>query len=161
MDSPLTFGEYMRRLRRAKRWGLQELAHATALSISHLSRLENDNVVPSPETVVKLASALDGELERMLQFAECLPPEILARLARRATDAGAALHRGVAADEPSDPTLPAALVGDMDQMLRKLLAKQFGLSEGDVHGLFAVLRRMGEMNPDERRAVLAFLGAGA
>ena len=67
MSTQRTFGEYVRRLRRAKLWDLQDVAQATGLSVSHLSRFENDHAVPSPEDVVKLASALDGNLEYMLE----------------------------------------------------------------------------------------------
>lgn len=66
MTTQLSFGEYIRRRRRAKRWQLQELAVQSGLSLSHLSRIENDNAVPNPDTVVKLAKALDGDLELML-----------------------------------------------------------------------------------------------
>ena len=83
MESQITFGEYVRHLRRRKGWSLQELASASQLSPSHLSRLENDNGLPNAETVVKLSTALEGDLEKMLQLADCLPEEILERLLRR------------------------------------------------------------------------------
>src|SRR5437763_1422986 len=113
MATQLTLGEYVRRLRRARRWGLQELASATGLSVSHLSRIENDSAVPNPDTVVKLAIALEGELERMLEMADCLPREILERLIRRAEAESPALRRA-AGFEKGDSTYPAALVQDMD-----------------------------------------------
>ena len=80
MQTGLTLGEYVRHLRRRKNWNLQELAKASGLSVSHLSRLENDNNLPNADTVVKLSAALEGDLEQMLQLADCLPREILARL---------------------------------------------------------------------------------
>ncbi len=48
------------------------------------AQIENDNAVPNAETVVKLSTALDGDLERMLEMAACLPREILQRLIDRA-----------------------------------------------------------------------------
>lgn len=84
VDSSLTLGEYIRHLRRRKGWNLQEMAKETGLSHSHLSRLENDNNLPNPETVVKLAGALGGDLDHMLALAKCLPQEILERLIHRA-----------------------------------------------------------------------------
>ena len=83
--SDSTVGEYMRRLRRRKGWTLLELARETGLSYSHLSRLENDKNLPNPETVVKLAGALDGDLDQMLALAKCLPQEVLDLLAPRRT----------------------------------------------------------------------------
>ena len=91
MDRDDTLGEYVRRLRRRKHWGLQDLANSASLSVSHLSRIENDGVVPNPETVVKLATALNGELDRMLEMADCLPREIFERYIRRAGDGGRAV----------------------------------------------------------------------
>jgi len=42
MDAQLTFGEYMRRLRRERKWNLNTLSEHCELSYTHLSRLEND-----------------------------------------------------------------------------------------------------------------------
>src|SRR5581483_11699425 len=155
-DAHLTLGEYVRRLRRQKRWDLQTLAHASGLSISHLSRIENDNAMPNPDSVVKLAKAMDGDLNRMLELADCLPTEILERLVRRADDGGQALHR--AADTAhSDPGYPAALIGDLDPELRRMLASRFDLSPDDVDGIFALLRRLAHMSPVERQGVWALL----
>jgi transcriptional regulator with XRE-family HTH domain len=158
MDSDLTFGEYVRRLRRRKRWQHQELATATGLSVTHLSRIENDNTVPTPDTVVKLANALDGELERMLELADCLPREILDRLVHRAADGGAALKRS-AGNQPADFSFPRALIEDIDPSVRIALAKHFSLSETDIDGLFGILQRVARMAPAQRAAVLDFLAA--
>jgi hypothetical protein len=49
----------------------------------------------------------------------------------------------------------------MDPGLRHALAQQFGLSDRDIEGLFAVLRRMAHMSPQQREAVIAFLAASA
>ena len=156
MNSQVSFGEYIRHLRRRRRWGLQDLAQETGLSLSHLSRLENDNGIPNPATVVKLAQALDADLERMLELAKCLPREILDRLARRV--AGEAQpHRRTAGDQPRDPTFARALVEDIDPALRSALAKTFKLSDEDVEGIFAMLRRVALMSPSERETVLRFL----
>src|SRR5215210_6540860 len=113
MDAEITLGEYVRRLRRRKRWQLQELAAATGLSATHLSRIENDSAVPNPDTVVKLSNALDGELELMLQMADCLPREILDRLVDRAADSGTVLKRS-AGTQPADFSFPEGLIEDVD-----------------------------------------------
>ncbi|MDP8921557.1 MAG: helix-turn-helix domain-containing protein [Chloroflexota bacterium] len=158
MDAGLTFGEYVRRLRRRKRWQLQELATATGLSVTHLSRIENDSAVPNPDTVVKLSNALGGEMELMLQMADCLPREILDRLVHRAADGGTALKRS-AGNQPADLSFPQALIEDIDPSVRTALAKHFGLSETDIDGLFGILQRVARMAPAQRAAVLKFLAA--
>jgi transcriptional regulator with XRE-family HTH domain len=158
MDAGLTFGEYVRRLRRRKRWQLQELAVATGLSVTHLSRIENDSAVPNPDTVVKLSNALDGELELMLQMADCLPREILDRLVDRAADGGTVLKRS-AGSQPADFSFPQALIEDVDPAIRTALAEHFGLSEQDIDGLFGILERVAQMEPARRAAVLDFLAA--
>src|SRR5947209_7043966 len=93
MNGNVTFGECIHRLRRAKGWQLAQLAAATGMASTHLSRIENDNVVPNAESVVKLAKALDGDLRQMLELADCLPREILERFVRRASDSAPSLHR--------------------------------------------------------------------
>jgi transcriptional regulator with XRE-family HTH domain len=160
MQDDLTFGEYVRRLRRKKRWDLQTLGQASGLSPTHLSRIENDNAVPNVESVVKLANALDGDLDLMVQLAECLPREILERLVRRA-DEGAPTVRRAAGAPGIDPGYPAALLGEVDPRLREVLAEQFGLSPDDISGIFLVLQRMAQMSPDERRTVIDFLATAA
>ena len=155
MNSQLTFGEYVRRRRRGKQWALQDLAKDTGLSLSHLSRLENDNSLPNADTVVKLANSLDGDLEQMLEMAKCLPKEILERLVRRADETTA--HRRLAGQESIDPTFVPALIEDMDPNIRIGLAEQFRLSDQDVDGLFAVLRDLAQMDQDQREAILNLL----
>ena len=144
MDAEPTFGEYVRRLRRRKRWQLQELASETGLSATHLSRIENDSAVPNADTVVKLA--------------DCLPREILDRLGRRVAD-GDTVHRRSAGDMPADFSFPRALIEDVDPVVRGALAGHFGLSDQDIEGLFGILRRVAQMAPDRRAAVLDFLAA--
>lgn len=158
MDVGLSLGEYVRRLRRRKHWQLQDLATATGLSPTHLSRVENDNAVPNADTVVKLANALEGDLERMLELADCLPREILDRLVDRAADGGAALKRS-AGNQPADSSFPTALIEDADPPIRAALASHFGLSEQDIDGLFEMLQRVAQMAPEQRAAVLDFLAA--
>ena len=77
---PLSLGEYIRRLRRAKQWNLQKVSDTTGISYTHLSRIENDSTLPNADTVAKIAKALDGDLKFMLERAECLPKEILERI---------------------------------------------------------------------------------
>ncbi|MCC6176049.1 MAG: helix-turn-helix transcriptional regulator [Chloroflexi bacterium] len=158
MEAQPTFGEYLNRQRRRKRWTLASAAEAAGLSPTHLSRLENDSQVPSAETVVRLAQALEGDLDTMLELAACLPSEILDRYIRRAHRSDA-LRRGIT-PEDRDTGYPAALVDDMDDSIRRAISRRFGLPEDDASGLFAVLQRLATSSPDERAAVLRFLAPG-
>lgn len=96
MDTELTLGEYLRRLRRGKKWNLQRVSQVTGLSYTHLSRVENDSAVPKADTVSKLAEALDGDLIRMLELADCLPQQILDRMRDREEQEGAPTLRRAA-----------------------------------------------------------------
>ena len=160
MDSDLTLGEYVRRLRRQKNWGLEEFATATQLSVSHLSRIENDKAIPNADTVVRLANALDGHLERMLQMADCLPEEILDRLLRRVQNSAPSLKRS-AGPAPADSLFQQALIEDLDPGMRRALTERFDLSDEDVEGLVAVLRGMKRMKKSDREAVIRFLANAA
>src|ERR671912_2965814 len=86
MQVDLSFGEYLRRQRRQKAMQLQDVARRSGLSTTHLSRLENDNGLPTTDTVVKIHRVLGGDLSVMLELAQCLPDEILDRYVRRADD---------------------------------------------------------------------------
>jgi transcriptional regulator with XRE-family HTH domain len=154
MNTEMTLGEYLRRLRRAKHWQLQDVVNATGMSLSHLSRIENDAAVPNPATVVKLSKALDGELDRMLELADCLPREILDRYIRRASGSPSALRRSGGVSD--DPEFARALVDDLEPQLRLAIARRFDLEERDVDGIFAVLLRMARLSPADRESVLKF-----
>ncbi len=157
VDERLTLGEYVRRLRRAKGWQLHQLAATTRMSLSHLSRIENDNAVPNAETIVKLSKALDGDLERLLEMAACLPREILQRLIERAGEVSPALHRS--AGPQVDPEYARALVEDIDPLLKTALTDYFGFTDQNVDGLFTMLGAMARMDPVERDQMIEFLAA--
>jgi len=163
VQESLTLGEYIRRLRRLSKKNLQQLADDTGLSVSYLSRIENDNAMPNAESVVKLHRALDGDLEVMLEKAACLPEEILDRLARRASQGAAALRR--ASGDERDDGFVSALVGDMEPKLRDAIADQFNVSADDAEALFEALKQMSTMSPGVRaaatQAIAALARAGA
>ena len=48
--------------------------------------VENDNGLPTTDTVVKIHYVLGGDLPVMLELAKCLPDEILDRYIRRPDD---------------------------------------------------------------------------
>lgn len=161
MQDHISLGEYVRRLRRSKRWELQDVARESGVSLSHLSRIENDHAIPNPETVVKLVAALDGNLDQMLQLANNLPKEILERLVGSTEAANRGRLRTTGGERP-DPGFIKALVDEMDPTIRTKLAElatMFGMDDKDVDGIFSVLQKLAQMNADEREAVIGFLAS--
>lgn len=156
MQVDLTFGEYLRRLRREKRMPLQDVARRSGLSTTHVSRLENDNGLPTTDTVVKLHRVLGGELSVMLELAKCLPDEILDRYIRRADDEAPVLKRS-AIGQVDDTSFAEAFVGSMEPAIRRAVAQAFGLSERDTEGVLTSLRRLAKMNDQEREQVIGVL----
>jgi transcriptional regulator with XRE-family HTH domain len=156
MQVDLSFGEYLRRLRRQKAMPLQDVARKARLSTSHLSRLENDNGLPATDTVVKLHNVLGGDLTVMLELAQCLPDEIIERYIRRVDDEAPVLKRA-ATGRVDDPLFAEAYVQDMDPEIRRALAGYFGLSDRDAQGLMTAMRRLAKMDPLEREQVIGVL----
>jgi hypothetical protein len=76
-------------------------------------------------------------------------------------DEGAGAVRRAAGERAIDPGFPEALIGDLDNKLQIALATRFGLSTDDVDGMFAVLQRIAQMTPSERKNVIGFLAATA
>lgn len=146
MDKQLTFGEYMRRLRRSKGMNLHELAQRTELSYSHLSRIENDSSLPQPKTVVEIAMAIDGDLKRMLELAECLPQVILDRMVERGEGATAPLKRS--ANRRSGQSTEVAL-----NELARQIAKASGATSNETAGIADAVERLVQLDEHQRLAV--------
>ena len=83
MSDERSLGKYIRKLREQKALSLFELSERSKVAYAHLSRIENESTIPSPETIVKIATAIDGDLTLMLQKANNLPRIILDRLIER------------------------------------------------------------------------------
>lgn len=144
----LSFGEYMRRLRRQQRMSLSDLTEKTGLSYSHLSRIENDSTMPSAAAVASVATALNGDLGLMLELANCLPQVILERIQRhQGTEPTPSLHR--AAD-----TARNAAEGPRD--LRELvttLASTRGLDTAEAALIAQVVDRLVQLDHTQRAAL--------
>jgi transcriptional regulator with XRE-family HTH domain/quercetin dioxygenase-like cupin family protein len=88
-------GERLRRLRKQAGWTLQELSRYSGVSLSTLSKIENSQVAPTFDTLVKAARGLGIGFEALL--AEPVPTEPPPVISRRAagrlmvTRAGAAV----------------------------------------------------------------------
>ncbi|MCP9483308.1 XRE family transcriptional regulator [Shimia sp. CNT1-13L.2] len=57
-DSLVSFGSEVRQLRRARQMTLKEVAHASGVSLSHLSAIERGSSKPSIDVVERIAEAL-------------------------------------------------------------------------------------------------------
>src|SRR3954466_14376294 len=124
MQSDLSFGEYLRRLRRDRPMPLQDVARKAGLSSTHLSRLENESGLPTTDTVVKIHNVLGGDLTVMLELAQCLPDEILERYIRHADDKAPAFKRS-ALGQANDPIFAQAFVEDMEPEIRQAVTRAF------------------------------------
>ena len=147
MDKQLTFGEYMRRLRRSKGLSLHELAQQTELSYSHLSRIENDSSLPQPKTVVEIATAIDGDLKQMLELAECLPQVILDRMVERGEGAGAPLKRSAGRGRNSR-SVESAL-----NDLAMQIARSSGVAPSEARVIADAVERFVQLDEHQRIAV--------
>ncbi|MGH9441761.1 MAG: helix-turn-helix domain-containing protein [Thermoanaerobaculia bacterium] len=84
--SLLSFGSLIRCQREVCHLGLRQLARATALSHSYLSRVERDLVPPpSATTIRRLARELHTDAARLLAAAGVVPEEVLSFFSRRPT----------------------------------------------------------------------------
>lgn len=71
------FGAILRELRAKTGLGIKRLAPELGVSYSYLSKLENDEVAPSEEFVVKVANYFSFDRDRLLISAGKVPPELL------------------------------------------------------------------------------------
>ncbi len=150
MEAQLTFGEYMRRLRRSRKWNLNALAEATGISYTHLSRLENDSTLPSADSVARLAESLDGDLIAMLDMADCLPRTILDRIRSREDETAGSLKRTAGlsgnSSEDSDAGLNLNIVAELKQ--------GYGLEEDEARRIARAIYDMVNLGQSRRSGIL-------
>lgn len=64
------FGSYLREIRENKGWSINQLAQAADISGSQISRIENGlRGIPKPQTLRKIAEALDVPYEELMNKA--------------------------------------------------------------------------------------------
>lgn len=84
---PLTFGEKIRELRKAKGLGQRAVASSVGINFTYLSKIENNKVdfaaFPSEDTIRKLARVLDADVDELLLMAEKIPERIRRRVLER------------------------------------------------------------------------------
>lgn len=147
MNNNLTFGEYMRRLRRSKGLSLHELSQQTDISYSHLSRIENDSSLPQPKSVVEIATALDGDLKQMLELAECLPQVILDRMVERGEGAGVPLKRSAGRGRESRSVETA--LNDLAMQI----VRSSGVPPSEARVIVDAVQRLVQLDEHQRSAV--------
>lgn len=155
MEVQLTFGEYIRRLRRAKKWNLNKLAEHCGLSYTHLSRLENDSGVPTAESVVRLAQALDGDLKAMCEMSECLPRMILDRISAQEAPKISPLLRAAGRHGNSD----AELNPGRDHPMFAKLKEIYSLEDSQAGRLALALDGLAKLEESQRSSVFNLIAS--
>jgi len=87
------FGEILRQLRVDRGQGIKKLAPELGVNYSYLSKLENGNIGPSAELVVRVADYFNYDRNRLLLSAGKVPEEILAILRENPDEALAYLRQ--------------------------------------------------------------------
>jgi transcriptional regulator with XRE-family HTH domain len=83
----VTFGEHLRRLRKAKGLTLRQVAARVGVGFTYLSRVETGRMTygdyPSEGLIHRLAEALDADENEFLLLAEKIPEKIKRRVLQR------------------------------------------------------------------------------
>lgn len=152
MQTQLTFGEYMRRLRRARKWNLNTLSDESGISYTHLSRLENDSVLPTAESVARLAEALDGDLKAMLEMANCLPRVILDRISSQEPSVSSLKRTaGPLGNTPDEPT-PSS-----DHNLVAALKQVYSLDDAEARVLADAIAGLVSLDKTQRSPIMGLI----
>jgi len=72
-----TLGQLIQKLRIAKKMGIRQLARAVDVTGVHISNIEKEKATPSPELLSKIAKALDADVDRLLNRAKQVDPEVI------------------------------------------------------------------------------------
>lgn len=70
------FAEYLNQLRTSKRIGVRELGRTVGVTGMHISNMERGKSLPSPALIVKLAEALETDVDEMSHRANQVAPEV-------------------------------------------------------------------------------------
>ncbi|WP_417384177.1 helix-turn-helix domain-containing protein [Gimesia sp.] len=80
----MQFGERVRELRESKKFTQKELACLLGVSISYISKVENEKLhfgdYPSEKFIYKLATELDADEDELLLLADKIPESIRKRI---------------------------------------------------------------------------------
>ncbi|MDG1165570.1 MAG: helix-turn-helix transcriptional regulator [Porticoccaceae bacterium] len=73
----MIFADYLKNLRTTKRIGVRELGRECGVTGMHISNMEKGKSKPSPELIVKLAVALECDVDEMSHHADQVAPEVV------------------------------------------------------------------------------------
>ena len=83
----MQFGKRVRELREHRGWTQKELTDRLGVSVSYISKVENERLhfgdYPSEKFIHKLAAVLDADEEELLLMADKVPEEIRRRIRER------------------------------------------------------------------------------
>ena len=77
MSSDTTFAKQLSALRTKQKMGVRELGRAVGVTGMHISNLEKGKSAPSAELVLKLAEALEANVDELLYLADQVSPEVV------------------------------------------------------------------------------------
>ena len=77
MSLDITFAERLCQLRAQRKMGVRELGRAVDVTGMHISNLEKGKSAPSSDLVIKLATALDANVDELLFLANQVSPEVI------------------------------------------------------------------------------------
>ena len=72
----MTLGEKIKELRDDERISIRELGRRCGVSAMHISNLEKGKVNASPELLVKIASSLEADADKLMHLADRVDPEV-------------------------------------------------------------------------------------
>ncbi len=146
----LSLGKYIRHLREGRRLSLMELSNRSTVAYAHLSRIENESTIPNPETIVKIANEIDGDLTLMLQKANNLPRVILDRLMERDKAVKLQTLRRAIPGDSEDST------GSAEESSVRTI-ESADLTEQEVSQLREAIDGLVSLRPHARRAVMQLI----
>jgi transcriptional regulator with XRE-family HTH domain len=83
----MTFGEQIKRLRKAKNLSQRDLAGKVKVNFTYISKIENEKLdfgdYPSEELILKLARALEADADELLLLAKKIPESVRKRVIQR------------------------------------------------------------------------------
>src|SRR3954451_14211162 len=83
----MTFGEKIRRLRKALNLSQRDLAGKVKVNFTYISKIENERLdfadYPSEELILKLAKALEADADELLLLAKKIPESVRKRVIQR------------------------------------------------------------------------------
>src|SRR3954453_21644395 len=83
----MTFGEKIRRLRKALNLSQRDLAGKVKVSFTYISKIENEKLdfgdYPSEELILKLAKVLEADTDELLILAKKIPESVRKRVIQR------------------------------------------------------------------------------